>query len=616
MMMPWMQTRSGRLFRPFNHHPSDINIDDIANALAKICRFGGQCEPFYSVAEHCVHVSVMAEKAAGSLSRASIGLLALMHDAAEAYMGDVVSSYKARTSILQEAGTLESAMSFKDLEDNIMQAIGFKLHCSSTSLFDSPKDRLRAEQIVKDADMQVLGNEIVVIMPDPDPEIKDLQKDIPEPNDHIEPLHPQCEARDVFKVAAHQFKERYDMLRNTIKYERTKIREEAMKDKMFKTLQTCPGEDTASSLKKFDDLTPSLKSVIMQIPGWESSFCRLEIEHVDGRVTSVRLQEHVIEGETETPVTKFWIEIWGRENNWGRFRPGDEDMWWLSLERATKENMGANDGNEFRIVKEGTPLMSWDFDKQTWVGWDPRTDDELKYFIVEYYNGQEWCEVGLFFKDLPECKTFVPDNKHALYRIVVDSVPTCLWNFEDQSWADWDEAKVELLRAREGDPDSKKRMFVEAYDGKPDVSVVIEPDPKIKTGWTIQRTQEEGPEDWKVYMCSQYEKCRDYTPIPDGYKYRLCYDNEPRFVWARPIWMKIGSWNIKKQAVSTDFWTSEGYKNEVDCMAFTPGSQGPRSKYRIFEGDTHRYSWSWWEKRWMKPKETLPNEVSGDDEPF
>lgn len=77
----WMQTYSGKQFWPMDPRPEEIDIEDIAHALSMQCRYAGHCLRFYSVAEHCVHLSrqVSAENA----------LWALLHDASEAYLVDV-----------------------------------------------------------------------------------------------------------------------------------------------------------------------------------------------------------------------------------------------------------------------------------------------------------------------------------------------------------------------------------------------------------------------------------------------------------------------------------------------------------------------------------------------
>lgn len=82
----WTQTFTGRQFFPLNPRPEDIDPVDIAHALSNLCRYNGHVRRFYSVAEHCVLMSrtVPAEDA----------LWALLHDATEAYVGDMVRPLK------------------------------------------------------------------------------------------------------------------------------------------------------------------------------------------------------------------------------------------------------------------------------------------------------------------------------------------------------------------------------------------------------------------------------------------------------------------------------------------------------------------------------------------
>jgi hypothetical protein len=77
----WMQTYTGQAFFPADPRPEEICIEDIAHALSLLCRYGGHCDRFYSVAEHSYWVSYMVPP--------EHALKALMHDAPEGYLVDV-----------------------------------------------------------------------------------------------------------------------------------------------------------------------------------------------------------------------------------------------------------------------------------------------------------------------------------------------------------------------------------------------------------------------------------------------------------------------------------------------------------------------------------------------
>ena len=64
-----------------------ITLENIAHGISNLCRFHGQTRAFYSVAQHSV---IMAKQA----STRRLALLALFHDAAEAFTGDVISVIK------------------------------------------------------------------------------------------------------------------------------------------------------------------------------------------------------------------------------------------------------------------------------------------------------------------------------------------------------------------------------------------------------------------------------------------------------------------------------------------------------------------------------------------
>lgn len=91
-----MQTHSGARPFPFSVKADEIQIEDIAHALANICRFGGHTKIFYSVGQHSLAASALAQSRGYSNEAA---LACLLHDAAEAYLGDVIRPIKRHPSM-------------------------------------------------------------------------------------------------------------------------------------------------------------------------------------------------------------------------------------------------------------------------------------------------------------------------------------------------------------------------------------------------------------------------------------------------------------------------------------------------------------------------------------
>lgn len=93
----WMQTFTGRAFWPLDPRPEEVDIADIAHALANACRYNGHCRRFYSVAEHSVLM------AGGVSPRAR--LAALMHDSPEGYIFDLIRPVKRSMPIYRTTET-------------------------------------------------------------------------------------------------------------------------------------------------------------------------------------------------------------------------------------------------------------------------------------------------------------------------------------------------------------------------------------------------------------------------------------------------------------------------------------------------------------------------------
>lgn len=129
---PTIMLASGKLFDFLDPHGSDFDIGDIAHGLAHVCRYAGQCRAFYSVAEHSILVADTVERFAYE---------ALLHDAAEAFIGDVTRPFK---QLLPDYKRIEA-----DIEDAIIERFGL--------------DRM-SKSAVKEADLRVLAAEQAQVM--------------------------------------------------------------------------------------------------------------------------------------------------------------------------------------------------------------------------------------------------------------------------------------------------------------------------------------------------------------------------------------------------------------------------------------------------------------------
>lgn len=128
----WFVTFSGGQFWPYDPRPEDFQAVDIAHALSQVCRYAGHCRVFYSVAQHSVHVMRLVVAA----GRPELAFAALMHDATEAYVGDVIRPIKRGHPI------------FREMEDRVWAAL-----CARFGL------DLKLDPAIKDADNVALLTE-------------------------------------------------------------------------------------------------------------------------------------------------------------------------------------------------------------------------------------------------------------------------------------------------------------------------------------------------------------------------------------------------------------------------------------------------------------------------
>ena len=101
-----IRTFTGKVFDLKILDPESICIQDIAHALSHVPRFAGHLQEHYSVAQHSVLVSLLVPK--------EHRLAALLHDASEAYIGDMPTPFK------------KLMPDYKKLEEKLMQAIANK----------------------------------------------------------------------------------------------------------------------------------------------------------------------------------------------------------------------------------------------------------------------------------------------------------------------------------------------------------------------------------------------------------------------------------------------------------------------------------------------------------
>ena len=100
----WQRMLSGRRLDLLDPPPLDVEIADIAHGLARVARWNGQTkgEHAFSVAQHCVLVERITADLKPGLTREA-RLMALLHDAPEYVIGDLISPFKVAIGINYKA---------------------------------------------------------------------------------------------------------------------------------------------------------------------------------------------------------------------------------------------------------------------------------------------------------------------------------------------------------------------------------------------------------------------------------------------------------------------------------------------------------------------------------
>lgn len=127
---------SGDYFDFVNPDPEMIRLSDISNALAMTCRYGGHVPNFYSVAEHSLNTASLACEDQCSFEEV---LAVLLHDAAEAYIGDVVKPLKV---MLPDFAKIEQSV-----EAAIEQRFGVSFKAYEGLIKQYDLEMLKAEKI-------------------------------------------------------------------------------------------------------------------------------------------------------------------------------------------------------------------------------------------------------------------------------------------------------------------------------------------------------------------------------------------------------------------------------------------------------------------------------------
>ena len=161
----WMQTYLGIRFYPADPVPEEVKLIDVAHALAQQCRFNGHSTKFWSVAQHSI---LCANLAAPEAKR-----FALFHDAAEAYVGDMIRPLKYNGATMGEE--------FQIVEAGVMHAVNQAFGLVWTDEIHAEVDRvdnlalvIEATYLMSPSSVQEWVQELIEVGRDATPNIDNI----------------------------------------------------------------------------------------------------------------------------------------------------------------------------------------------------------------------------------------------------------------------------------------------------------------------------------------------------------------------------------------------------------------------------------------------------------
>ena len=127
----WTQTVSGKAFDFEDPQPDMVCIEDIAYSLSNLARYNGHSRPVYTVGDHSLHVCARLPS--------DLKLEGLLHDAVEAYTGDLIAPLKHKPELKPV---------WKAIDEAIQEVVSIK--------FGIP---VLMHPLVRDADLRMLETE-------------------------------------------------------------------------------------------------------------------------------------------------------------------------------------------------------------------------------------------------------------------------------------------------------------------------------------------------------------------------------------------------------------------------------------------------------------------------